>query len=85
MADLAAALDALAPARKGGVCTVSTYLARLAERDPALHARVVELIDDLEVEASALARALDSDGAGLSSNTLRRHRNRGASGCRCPR
>lgn len=84
--DLAAALDALAPARMGGVCSVGTYLAGLAKRDPALHARVLELIDDPAVQASSLARALEADGASIAGQTLARHRRRRtAGGCRCPR
>lgn len=87
MSDLAAALDALAqPAPKGPPCTVGTYLAQLARRDAALHARVVALVDDTEVQAPRLAGALKVDGAGVSAYTLRRHRRRGtADGCKCPR
>lgn len=85
MADLAAALDALA-APKPARCSVAAYLAGLAERDAALHARVVGLIDDPGVLATALVQALKVDGFAMSVNVLRAHRKRGtASGCRCPR
>jgi hypothetical protein len=84
--DLAAALDALAkPAPKTSRCGVGLYLAQLAKRDEALHARVVGLIDDDSVQATDLAQALEADDSGVSAYTLRRHRNRGATGCRCPR
>lgn len=86
MADLAAALDALAPAKPGPPCGVGTYLERLAARDAALHARVVALIDDAAVRGADLARALEADGAGISAYALRHHRKRGtANGCRCSR
>ena len=86
MADLAAALDALERAPVYERCPVPPYLAQLAERDAALHARVLGLIDDAAVPATKLAAALAGDGATFSHDALRRHRRRsGAGGCRCPR
>lgn len=89
MADLAAALDALTGPRPhlkpGPPCSVALYLDGLLERDAALHARVVALIDDPSVPGAALARALNEDGAELSAYSLRWHRRRARGGCRCER
>ena len=86
MADLAAALDALTAPVKGPPCTVGTYLAELAARDEALHARVLGCMADAAISNAALARALAADGAKFLPGTLGRHRRRGApDGCRCSR
>ena len=86
---LAAALDDLAAhPRAGGLpCPVATYLAGLAGRDPALHARVLGMVDDEGIQASRLAAVLSTDGARFSPPALRRHRKRGtgADACRCAR
>lgn len=86
MADLAAALDALERPAHQSRCGVGAYLVRLAERDPALHARVLALIDDPDVPATGLAAALASDGLDTSSSVVLRHRKRSAAGgCKCAR
>lgn len=83
---LADALEALEASRRGPLCTVAAYLAGLAERDPALHARVVALLDDPDVSTIGLTAALRTDGATFDRNAAGRHRKRSTvGGCRCPR
>lgn len=85
--DLAAALSALPGVKieKGPSCSVAECLGSLAERDPAAHTVLLQVIDRPDVNAAVLARTLASHGFTVKAHTLRRHRARKTgTGCACP-
>lgn len=80
-------LDAATPLLAGPVCGVTAAIERIAAESEEIAGKVRERVVDERVPATAVAEILTArTGVKVASQTVRRHRRRGAAnGCRCPR